>query len=153
MALAQRGWLVGISHRTANGAISDYQWFYVGCPTKEAAVNALRQNLGTGANARQATAARELSSLELALSKLRIRQVRYHVTAAQAPSRPGQKRDLNPAAEERGKETAVRSVDCREHEMNRRETLGTSRTDQEDREPARSRNAKQAARKCYMREK
>jgi hypothetical protein len=105
MALPQRAWLVGISHRTANGAISDYQWFYVGCPTKVAAVNALRQNLGTGANARQVTAARELSSQELALSKLRIRQVRYHVTAAKAPSQPGQKRDRD-WAEERGKETA-----------------------------------------------
>lgn len=83
---ARKGWLVGIANRHVAGKVVDFRWFHVGARDQVAASNALRQNLGMGANVRRIVVAREMTPNELAASRLAYRQVKnLHVTAEEAP--------------------------------------------------------------------
>ena len=75
--LARRAWVVSIGHRYQNGKFVEFRFFYVGHPTKQSAVDALRRNVGPRANLRRVKAERELSVDEIAKQRLGYRQVKY----------------------------------------------------------------------------
>ena len=68
---------MSIGHRYQNGKFVEFRFFYVGHPTKQSAVDALRRNVGPRANLRRVKAERELSVDEIAKQRLGYRQVKY----------------------------------------------------------------------------
>ena len=89
--LARKAWIVSIGHRYQNGKFVEFRFFYVGHPTKQSAVDALRRNVGPKANLRRVKAERELSADEIAEQSLGYRQVKYFAKGAA----PAQCRWLN----------------------------------------------------------
>jgi hypothetical protein len=77
MELARKAWIVSIGHRYRNGRLVELRFFYVGHPTKQSAVDALRRNVGRGGDLRRVRAERELSADEIASQGLGYRQVKY----------------------------------------------------------------------------
>lgn len=83
--LARKAWVVSIGHRFQNGKFVEFLFFYVGHPTKQSAVDALRRNIGPKVNLRRVKAERELSAEEIAKQSLQYRQVRYFAKRAVSP--------------------------------------------------------------------
>lgn len=77
MELARKAWVVSIGHRYQNGRLVELRFFYVGHPTKQSAVDALRRSVGPRGNLRRVRAERELSVDEIARQSLGYRQVKY----------------------------------------------------------------------------
>jgi hypothetical protein len=77
MELARKAWVVSIGHRYQNGRLVELRFFYVGHPTKQSAVDALRRNIGPRVNLRRVRAERELSMDEISRQSLGYRQVKY----------------------------------------------------------------------------
>lgn len=84
--LARRAWVVSIGHRFQNGAFVEFLFFYVGHPTRQSAVDALRRNVGPKINLRRVKAERELSAEEIAEQRLQYRQVRYFAKRTISPA-------------------------------------------------------------------
>jgi len=80
--LARKAWVVSIGHRYQNGKFVEFRFFYVGHPTKQSAVDALRRNVGSRASLRRVKAERELSADEIAKQNLGYRQVKYFAKGA-----------------------------------------------------------------------
>lgn len=85
LGLARKAWVVSIGHRQQDGRFVEYRFFYVGHPTKQAAVDALRRNLSPAAHLRRVKAERELSSSEIRKHRLRYSQVRYFAKGTDVP--------------------------------------------------------------------
>jgi hypothetical protein len=86
--LARKAWVVSVGHRYQNGKFVEFRFFYVGHPTKQSAVDALRRNVGPRTNLRRVKAERELGADEIAKHSLGYRQVKYFAKGA-APDRAG----------------------------------------------------------------
>jgi hypothetical protein len=74
---ARKAWVVSIGRRQRGGVSFEYCFFYVGHPTRQSAVDAVRRNLSSQIELRRVKAERELSSGEIAKEGLRYRQVKY----------------------------------------------------------------------------
>ena len=65
LELARKAWVVSIGHRQQNGKFVEYRFYFVGHPTKQSAVDALRRNLGPTVNMQRVKADRELTAFEM----------------------------------------------------------------------------------------
>jgi hypothetical protein len=74
---ARKAWVVSIGRRRRGGVFFEYCFFYVGHPTRQSAVDAVRRSLSSQIDLRRVKAERELSSDEIAKEGLRYRQVKY----------------------------------------------------------------------------
>jgi hypothetical protein len=84
LELVKKAWVVSIGHRQQNGRFVEYRFYYVGHPTKQSAVDALRRNLRPTVNMQRVKAERELTAFEIVEQRLRYRQVKFFAKVAEA---------------------------------------------------------------------
>ena len=82
---ARKAWVVSIGRRQRGGVFFEYCFFYVGHPTRQSAVDAVRRSLSSQIDLRRVKAERELSSNEIAKEGLRYRQVKYAAKGSAPP--------------------------------------------------------------------
>ena len=81
MELARKAWVVSAVNRQKNFEPVEFLFFFVGHPTKQAAVDALRRNVRPGMKQR-VRAEREMTAVEILEQGLRYRQVKYFARQA-----------------------------------------------------------------------